>query len=275
MSLYSVTRYGICRVKKKICEIMIPSLEKLSIDCATATSERPRRGRSEPTTLPLPVASLSVVELDNQGRVVYVDLTSRTTDGSLDALRERLRSYPPSPRLLQRLTPINRGRILVEIEDVATIQLFASWLRSCLEVNEALRRLLQPLGSHLRLLGAQWIVPRATEYEPQDPHTDVDTKGEVISFAVHVYGASLGTLIDPSACVDARGSVTGGSGFGRANTGAFAYDTGAVHAGPGVAHITGPFPRFFAERVFFLVCASTPHRRDNGLRGRADLVMEL
>ena len=215
---------------------------------------------------------------------MYVDLTGRTIDTELEALRERLRSSPPSPRLLERLTPINRGRILVEIEDVVTLRFFAKWLRSRVAANDALRRLLQPLGPNLRLLGAQWIVPRATEYEPcirpQDSHTDVDTKGEVISFAINVDGASMGTLIDPSARVDGGGSVVSGSGFGRADTSVFAYDTGAVHAGPGVAHVAPPYPRFFVQRVFFLVCSATldpsrtmQHRRDNGLRGDADLEM--
>ena len=92
----------------------------------------------------------------------------------------------------------------------------------------------------------------------------------------------MGTLIDAKARIDANGSVQGGAGFGRAATSVFAYDTGAVHGGPGVTHVEGPYPRYFVQRVFFLLSSHdlTPdwiahHRRDNGLRGTADIVVEL
>ena len=92
----------------------------------------------------------------------------------------------------------------------------------------------------------------------------------------------MNTLIDTRAFVDASGNVVGGSGFGRADTSVFAYDTGAVHAGPGNPRVDGPYPRFFTERVFFLVCSAdlapsrvARHRRDNGLRGVANLEVVL
>ena len=44
-------------------------------------------------------------------------------------------------------------------------------------------------------LGAQFIVPKVTEFEPriaaQTPHTDVDTNAEVISVAVHLQGDAV------------------------------------------------------------------------------------
>ena len=83
-----------------------------------------------------------------------------------------------------------------------------------------------------------------TEYQrsvaPQTPHTDVDAKGEVISVALHLDGAAMGTLLDATARLDASGNVVGGGGFSRANTSIFAYDTNAVHAGPGVPYVPPP-----------------------------------
>ena len=126
---------------------------------------------------------------------------------------------------------------------------------------------MEPLGDPLRLLGAQWIVPKVTEYtpriEPQTPHTDVDVKGEVVSIAIHVKGESMGTLIDAKASIHEENDVINGHGFGRAHTSAFAYDTGAVHAGPGRSHVPPPYPQYFTDRVFFLLCSDTltlPHR---------------
>ena len=161
------------------------------------------------------------------------------------------------------------------------LDLFRVWLLSAVVRVEAFRSLLTPLGPRIRLLGAQFIVPKVTEYEPriaaQTPHTDVDAKGEVISVALHLQGDAMGTLIDAMAHVDSSGAVVNGSGFGRAMTPIFAYDTGAVHAGPGVAHVPPPYPQYFTSRVFVLLCADTldprrieQHRHDNGLRGTVD-----
>jgi hypothetical protein len=257
-------------------------------------AKRPRRsGRQEEasarnTSTPN-VPNLGAVETDAEGRVVYVDLRSAVQEGdaarTFPALRDRLVANRPTERVLDRLTPINRGRLLVEIEGDATLGLFGQWLRDAVAESSALRRLLEPLGPRLRLLGGQWIVPKATEYEPrilpQDPHTDVDAKGEVISVAIHVGGAEMGTLIDAKARVEGE-SVQGGTGFARAATPVFAYDTGAVHGGPGVAKVAGPYPRYFVERVFFLLSSNelsperiAQHRRDNGLRGAADMVVTL
>ena len=231
---------------------------------------------------------LSPVERDGEGRVVYVDLQSEDeADELLLALRERLAALQPPLRLLERQTPINRGRVLVELEDSVAVHRLQSWLRTLIPNGPpALRQLIAPLGDPLRLLGAQWIVPKVTEYtpfiEPQTPHTDVDVKGEVISIAIHVQGEPMGTLLDAQASINEENDVINGHGFGRALTSAFAYDTGAVHAGPGRAHVPPPYPQYFTDRVFFLLCSDTldpariaQHRRDNGLRGKADVRIYL
>ena len=109
----------------------------------------------------------------------------------------------------------------------------------------------------------------------------MDAKGEVISIAINVGGGEMGTLIDAKARVEGE-SVQGGTGFARAATPVFAYDTGAVHGGPGVANVAGPYPKYFIERVFFLLSSHelsrdriAQHRRDNGLRGAADMILML
>ena len=244
-------------------------------------SNRERSRRGDPLDAPAQ-PSLGAVERDREGRIVYVDLQpSSSGEDALDALRSRLLSVQPTRRVLDRLTPINRGRLLVEIEDAMALDLFRAWLLSAVVRVEALRSLLTPLGPRIRLLGAQFIVPKVTEYEPriaaQTPHTDVDAKGEVISVALHLQGDAMGTLIDAMAHVDSSGAVVNGSGFGRAMTPIFAYDTGTVHAGPGVAHVPPPYPQYFTSRVFVLLCADTldprriaQHRHDNGLRGTID-----
>ena len=247
--------------------------------------KRPRRsGRLEQPSTTVP--NLGAVGTDADGRIVYVDLCAAEQDERFVALRASLVAHRPSERVLERLTPINRGRVLAEIEDGATLALFGPWLRTAVANSSTLRRLLEPLGSRVRVLGGQWIVPKATEYEPrvlpQTPHTDVDTKGEVISIAIHVEGCEMGTLMDVKAYLGVGGIVQDGAGFGRAATSVFAYDTGAVHGGPGLAHVEGPYPRYFVQRVFFLLSSHelTPdriaqHRRDNGLRGAADMIVEL
>ena len=261
-----------------------------AIGCPTSTSKRPRRGdRSESATNQPGTPNLSTVEADAEGRVVYVDLREAVQNEHFAILWAGLVANQPTERSLSRLTPINRGRVLVEIEDGAIPAHFSVWLRAALvskATGPALRRLFAPLGSRLRLLGGQWIVPRATEYEPaiaaQAPHTDVDVKGEVVSIAINIAGNEMGTLIDAKARIGDDGSVVDGCGFGRAATSVFAYDTGAVHGGPGVARVDGPYPRYFVERAFFLLSAYdlapnriAQHRRDNGLHGRADLVVDV
>ena len=161
------------------------------------------------------------------------------------------------------------------------------WLLSAMVRVEALRWLLTPLGPRILLLGAQFIVPKVTEYEPriaaQMPHTDVDTKGEVISVAYQsAERAQWARCSTQRRMLTPRVLVANGSGFKRAMTPIFAYDTGAVHAGPGVAHVPPPYPQYFTSRVFVLLCANTldprriaQHRHDNGLRGAFHLTITV
>ena len=262
----------------------LPSLSRLHIGCP---AKRPRRGDQSGSANQPDTPNLSTVEMDSEEKVVYVDLQMAAQNDRFATLKESLVSNQPSERILSKLSPINRGRLLVEIEAKTTLAHFSAWLGTALvseATGPALRLLLAPLGPRLRLLGAQWIVPKATEYEPkiaaQTPHTDVDAKGEVVSIALNVAGNNMGTLIDAKARIGGDGSVVDGAGFGRAATPAFAYDTGAVHGGPGVARVDGPYPKYFIERAFFLLSADdlpedriAQHRRDNELRGRVDLVV--
>ena len=137
--------------------------------------------------------------------------------------------------------------------------------------------MLGALAPPILLLGAHFICPRATVYEPyiapQKPHTDTGAYGEVAGVGLHIYGAPMRTLIDPTASMDPQGHSQGGSGFREANTSAFAFETGAVHAGPGVPHVEGPYPRFLTNRVFFLLCSAglpaariAKHSADNNFR---------
>jgi len=184
---------------------------------------------------------------------------------------------------------INRNRVLVEVEDRMALDLFQSWFITTATngaVGEALRQLVRPLGSRILLLGAHFICPRVTEYEPyilaQQPHTDVGSRGEVIAIGLNLQGELMNTLIDTHATLDTDGHVQGGSGFRRAHTSVFAFETAAVHAGPGIPHVEGPYPRFLTSRIFFLLAAAdldpakvAKHRADNGLIGAANLIVEL
>jgi hypothetical protein len=251
-------------------------------------SKRPRR--SQPAEAAPPAPNLSAVEVDATGTVVYADLQPREgEDSSLQALRARLLTVRPTTRTLERLPLINRSRVLVEVEDRMALDLFQAWLLTTTTdslMGEGLRRLLQPLGNRILLLGAHFICPRVTEYEPrilpQQPHTDVGTRGEVIAVGLHLQGAPMDTLLDPHATLTTSGEVQDGSGFRRAHTTVFAFETAAVHAGPGVPHVEGPYPRFLTSRIFFLLASAdldpvkvAEHRADNGLAGAANLAFQL
>ena len=262
----------------------------LTIGGDANTGKQPRRsqrlaGPSEPPQPPI----LERVETDREGRVVYVDLEPRGEDRMLQALRDHLSAAQPTPRMLERLPLINRNRALVEIEDRVALDLFQAWLLGSAfkgPMGEALGNLFSPLEKRILLLGAHFICPRVTALEPrilpQTPHTDVDTKGEVIAVGLHVLGDDMNTLLDPHATLRASGEVQNGSGFRRAHTPTFAFETAAVHAGPGISHIPGPYPRFLTSRVFFLLCAAdldpskiAKHRADNGLAGGANLAFAI
>lgn len=257
-------------------------LEQLALNSAAVaadgqSSERRRslRGDRALTTVPQQ-PNLVAIERDGNDRLVYASFEAARESETLVNLRRRLLDVRPTIAVLERLTPINRGRILVEIADAQVATLFRQWMLATLQdASLPLAQMLAPLGSRVLLLGAQFIVPRVTEYErsilPQTPHSDVDVKGEVISVAVHVNGGEMGTLI-----ARADGS------FGRANASVFAYDTGTIHYGPGTPNVPPPYPRYSTDRVFFLLCSASldpnrisRHRRDNGLAGSTNLIVEL
>lgn len=260
---------------------------KLGLNIGSGESKRSRR--SQPAAAPPPAPNLPPVEVDGDGRVIFVDLQPTGDDSPLQALRARLSTVRPTARTLERLPLINRSRVLVEVEDRMALDLFQAWLVTTATngaMGEALRQLFQPLDSKILLLGAHFICPRVTEYEPrispQAPHTDVGTRGEVIAVGLHLQGEPMNTLLDPRATLDASGEVQGGSGFRRAHSSVFAFETAAVHAGPGVPHVEGPYPRFLTSRIFFLLTAANldpakiaKHRADNGLTGAANLTFKL
>ena len=70
------------------------------------------------------------------------------------------------------------------------------------------------VGGEVLLIGAQWIVPKVTEYargfiQEQDFHTDVNVLGEVLGVALHVDGEPMGTLIDSRGTVRIRSPHVG------------------------------------------------------------------
>ena len=271
---------------------MLPALVRLSIGCTPGQPPPRRSSRKARAEADVTFEELLPVETDRHGATVYVDLLPERGGAPCDeiiALQSRLATIRPSTRALERLRPINKSRVLVEIEDVMALTLFSTWIRRAVmedSTGGALVALLGPIGRRVRLLGAHFICPRVTEYEsfiaPQAPHTDVDRRGEVFGIGLHVSGEPMGTLMDPNAHIDSNGNVCGGGGMQRANSPAFAFDTGVVHAGPGRLRVEGPYPRYFTDRVFFLICDAdldavriAKHRADNGLVGQLDLVVSL
>jgi hypothetical protein len=143
--------------------------------------------------------------MDREGRVVYVDLEPRGEDRMLQALRDHLSAAQPTLHMLERLPLINRNRVLVEIEDRVALDLFQAWLLgSALKgpMGEALGNLFSPLDKRILLLGAHFICPRVTALEPrilpQTPHTDVDTRGEVIAVGLHILTRGVPLLRHPA-----------------------------------------------------------------------------
>ena len=125
-------------------------------------------------------------------------------------------------------------------------------------------------------VGIQWIIPKVTQYDrfiaPQLPHTDINGKGEIIAIGITISGTPMGTLINPTASVSKQGVVSGWEGFQCVDSDVFAYDAGVVHAGPGQPNVSSPYPRYFIDRVFVLVCGEkrndveiSRYRHDNGL----------
>ena len=247
--------------------------EDTGTDAASTSSRGSRSTRSASTAafVPAPtVPPLGAVARDAGGRVVYVDLQDAGGD-SLETLRTQLQTEAPTAAQLDRLTPINKQRILYDIPtNSAVAAAFTEWVRHAMS-TPALVELLSSItvGAEVLLLGCQFIIPKVSIYDsgtvPQQAfHTDVGTEQEVIAFAMHVRGEPLGTLIDPDGTPAVRTPK-----LGRADTSIFAFDTGVVHAGPARA---GMPVGYDPTRAFFLMASPTlapelvaKHRRDNGL----------
>lgn len=223
------------------------------------------------------VASLGPVVVTSDQRIVYVDL-EREDDERLEALRANLASTKPPIRVLERLPPINKNRLLVEIDAPETLSIFVSWLMHTSAQNPVFKTMLRQFGGRLLLLGAHWIIPKATEFQPsvlpQALHTDVSGAGQVLAVAMSVDGSKLGTLIDG----EGSSEVTGENKVKQAATSIFCYDSNTVHGGPG-KKLDPPYPKYLTNRVFFLLTpaemspnALAIHRRDNGLRGPRESV---
>ena len=245
---------------------------------------------SEPNSPPL----LSVEEAAN-GQVVYVDLRPDEQDSvesvvRLQALRARLIDLQPSQQALARMALINGSRVLVEVTDVAALDLFRAWMVATMAednvMGNGLRKLLLQLGPWVRLLGGHFICPRLTEYEPrvtqQQPHMDVGVRGEVVGIGINLLDEPMNTIIDTHARLDHNGRMHDGIGFRRAATSAFGFETAAVHAGPAMPHVGGPYPRYLTNRLFFLLSSEalplarvSQHRADNDLCGDAELLIPV
>ena len=110
-----------------------------------------------------------------------------------------------------------------------------------------------PPREEVLLVGTQFIVPKVDVTDggvqrAQDMHTDIPRKGELLSVAVNAHGNFMGTLFDP------LGTAFNRSDFlGRADSSAFAYDSGSLHCGPGRSGVPGPYPAFDVSRVFFMI----------------------
>ena len=264
-------------------ETPLPSLHLLYIGCRAG--KRVCRRTEQEETLP---DAIGPVARDGDGRVVFVDLDYPEGKVKLEKLKQELRVAAPTLRFLERAPLINRSRVLYQIHDPAAHTAFVDWFVHSTVQLPPLREMLAPLGKQLCLLGMHYIAPRvSTAYEPyirqQEPHTDIDSKREVMAVGLHVFGEKMNTLLDPTAFIDDSGAVVPGDGLKRAYTNTFIMDVGAVHAGPGKAHVEGPYPRFLIGRVFIMVCSAklpaervAKHRRDNDfVAPSSELVFEV
>ena len=111
-------------------------------------------------------------------------------------------------------------------------------------------------------------------YAAQQMHTDILDKSEVVAVAVHAHGVPMGTLFDPTGTVFERSP-----NLGRANSSAFAYDSGGLHCGPGGTGVAGPYPAYEVGRVFFMLASPSlsaasiaSHQANNHLRCKPERI---
>ena len=241
----------------------------------------PRRGQHKPDR---EYPSLADSERDAKKRLVYVRLgptreETHESSGDLQELRNQLVRLRPTVSVLGRIAMKGReGRVLYSnFEDDMLVNCFRTWLTVEVARVRPLQLLLDPLGEEALILGFQFVVPKvtadATYVKEQNVHTDVSCKGEVMCIALHLdHRGELGTLIDSNINPDNLGKKP--VSLRRADTGVFAFDTGVAHAGPGRRFVDGPYPRYFAERVFVLMCSTNlapariaKHKKDNDFTG--------
>ena len=241
----------------------------------------PRRGYDlrarSPPARPRRVAVRAAHVAQHGRHVVYVplELPGRIRDGVATRLLARLRrelvcGAPSAAQLAQfeqacRVKPINGGRLLVDV-DPGSRRSCLQWIAALLaeradRPDDPLQQLMRGVASSgtLALLGAQYIVPKISPYCPrvreQAVHTDVPQQQLMATFALHLRGESLHTLLD----------LTGfGAPMTPTSASAFAFDSGVKHAGRGRPAPTPPphEPTYLIERVFvMLVDAQLPPRR--------------
>ena len=246
------------------------SFQLKSLSIAADTDEEPpsrRMRRSEPGASS-GYEKMADVVVDGNGTPVYVDLVagdmSDVTEAAKQRLLARLRALRPSVAVLQRQTPINKNRHLVQVLDHADElgSLLCVFLQSVRRDNDWFDKMITPYDDIL-VLGLQWIVPRvdfsAPRVLPQRPHTDVGGRGLVFVLAFDVDGGELGTLIDS----DATATPPDTAMFNprRAASSVFCYDGGLVHSGPAgeavdIARLEREGPVYYRNR-FFVVCCSS------------------
>ena len=167
-------------------------------------SKRPRRHES--TSAPSQFPSLPPTACDSDKRVVYVDLKSFVENYAHVALVAWLQTVQEHElkdhRKLSQLSPINANRLLYEVKQLRG-EVLGAWLVQAMKdpnFKELLKPLIEPTNK-LRLIGAHFIIPKVTEYsrgilQPQKPHQDIASKGEVVAIAIDLSGKPLNTLIN-------------------------------------------------------------------------------
>ena len=173
--------------------------------------------------------SLGPFALDRTLCLVYVNLRLHlpADDSDLDNLKHRLREVHPNHNELIRMKRNNRGRILYTIDDEIVVSLCSIWVNRVWSTVPEFWTMLSPLGSRVRLLGIQFIVPEVSEdcpqVRPQIPHADIERKSAVISVAMSLSGDPLNTLISVNrsinSCSDDLVHVTEEFGCARASVG--------------------------------------------------------
>ena len=240
------------------------------------------------------IRSLEKVETDLDGKIVYVDLQTTRKDSpsetkTLLSLLNHLNEIKPSDTTLGRMAPQGRkNRLFVAIVDRKAHTLLRAWFLCAIRRVSELRELILPLGSHILVLGGQFVVPKRTEacpkIDPQSLHIDNSIKGELVSVAINLANAPMGTLLnaklptDPDSLAKASNEVD----YGKAMSPVFAFDLATAHAGPGCDDTAKSFPQYDTTRVYFDLCAVSLDsdriadiRARNGFKSGCDLVIKM